>query len=505
MISDIVLSLLVLFPILAGVMTLLFPAKISSQVKISALYASLINLVLAIMLFSKFENVSGFQFVTDIPWNSQLGINFKLGVDGISLVLVLIASLFTPLAILGTWNSVKEKHKAFYASILMAEGFMIGSAVSLDMFLFYVFWELMLLPMFLMVGVWGETKKMAITAKFFVYTMVGSLGMLFSMLYIYQLHYKQMGFYSFDLFDIYKTNIPMEYSGVIFGLFLLAFAIKAPLFPFHTWLPDTYTEAPASGTVMLSAVMAKLGVYGIIRFIIPIFPDVFAQYSNLLMTLAVIGVIYGGLLALVQKDFKRVIAYSSMSHLGYIVLGVFALNVQSLHGSVMQMLNHAISTGALFLIVGFIEERVRTRKIDKLGGLMNSIPTLGVFFVLAMFSSIGLPGLNGFVGEFLIFLGVFGTSPLFSALATTSVIVGAGYMLWMFQRVMFGKSEKKIHFEFKNLRANEIAVIIPLTLLMVLLGVYPKPIMNKIEPSVIKYVEYVKSKKTSDSLAFLNK
>ncbi len=294
--------------------------------------------------------------------------------------------------------------------------------------------------------------------------MVGSLGMLFSMLYLYQAHFKQFGFYSFDIADIYRINVPIEYSAVLFFMFLAAFAIKAPLFPFHSWLPDTYTEAPTSGTVILSAVMAKLGVYGMIRFIIPIFPYTFQQYANLLMVMAVIGTIYGALLALVQKDIKRVIAYSSMSHLGYIVMGVFALNVQALQGSVIQMLNHALSTGALFLIAGFIEERVRTRKIEHLGGLMTQLPVLGSFFMLAMFSSIGLPGLNGFVGEFLIFLGVFGTSPILSAFATSSVILGAAYMLWMFQRVMFGKSEKEIKFDFKKLRANEILVLVPISL-----------------------------------------
>ena len=412
MFDNIILSLLIFFPIIAGITTLILPSQNKEAIKISSLYASFINLFFAGVLFYNFQNTSGFQFMINIPWYPQLGVNYKVGVDGISILLVLISSILTPFAILGTWNKIRDKHRAFYGALLMAEGFMIGSALSLDMFLFYVFWELMLLPVFLIVGVWGESKKLAITAKFFVYTMVGSLGMLFSMLYLYQAHFKQFGFYSFDIADIYRINVPIEYSAVLFFMFLAAFAIKAPLFPFHSWLPDTYTEAPTSGTVILSAVMAKLGVYGMIRFIIPIFPYTFQQYANLLMVMAVIGTIYGALLALVQKDIKRVIAYSSMSHLGYIVMGVFALNVQALQGSVIQMLNHALSTGALFLIAGFIEERVRTRKIEHLGGLMTQLPVLGSFFMLAMFSSIGLPGLNGFVGEFLIFLGVFGTSPI---------------------------------------------------------------------------------------------
>ncbi|MFN8674550.1 MAG: NADH-quinone oxidoreductase subunit M [Candidatus Sericytochromatia bacterium] len=502
MFNDIILSLLIFFPIVAGITTLLLPGKNKESIKISSLYASFLTFGFSVFMFLNFENTSSFQFLVERTWYAQLGINYKVGVDGISLLLVMITTLFTPLAILGTWNSIKEKHKAFYSALLLAEGFMIGSAVSLDMFLFYVFWELMLLPMFLIVGVWGESKKLAITGKFFVYTMIGSLGMLFSMLYIYQSHFKQFGFYSFDIVDIYKTNIPLEYSSVLFLLFLSAFAIKAPLFPFHTWLPDTYTESPSSGTVMLSAVMAKLGVYGMIRFVIPIFPQTFQQYANILMVLAVIGTIYGALLALVQKDMKRVIAYSSMSHLGYIVLGVFALNVQALQGSVVQMLNHALSTGALFLIAGFIEERVKTRKIENLGGLMNHIPVLGTFFLLALFSSIGLPGLNGFIGEFLIFLGIFGKNPLISAIATSSVIFGAAYMLWLFQRVMFGKSEKEIKFNFKKMRENELVVLIPISILIIVLGVYPKPILNKIEPTIINYIDFVKNKKDSNSVAF---
>lgn len=497
MFSDVILSLLLFFPLLASLFTFLIPDKSKGTVKVFALYISLINLALSVYMYFKFQNTDGFQFVIDVPWNSELGISFKLGVDGISLFLIMITTFFTPVSILSTWNKKIEKETMFYASILMLESFLIGSVIAIDVFLFYVFWELMLIPMFFMVGVWSESKNTAIVSKFFVYTMIGSLGMLFSILYVYQAHHNQSGYYSFDLMDFYNTTINPSMAPLLFFSFLIAFAVKAPLFPFHTWLPDTYTDAPVSATVMLSAVMAKMGVYGMIRFVIPLFPATFSQYGNLLMTLAVIGTIYGGLIAIVQKDIKRLIAYSSISHLGYIILGVFALNIQSLQGSVFHMVNHALSTGALFLLVAFLEERLRSRDISQAGGLMKLIPSFGILFMIAMFSSIGLPGLNGFVGELLIFLGVFGTSPLFSALGASGVIVGAVYMLWMFQRVMFGPVNENTVLEYKKLKGNEIAILIPISILIFVLGIYPQPFLNKIEPSVTKYIEFVHTKKIS--------
>lgn len=499
MFGELLLSLLLFFPIVAGVLTLLSPPAIKDSIKHSTLYASMINFAISLYMYSQFQNTDGFQFVVEANWSESFGISYKVGVDGISLFLVLIATFFTPVAILSTWDTIKDKQKTFYSCILFLEAFLIGSAVSMDMFLFYLFWELMLIPMFFLVGVWSESKKAAITIKFFIYTMIGSLGMLFSMLYVYQMHYKQTGFYTFDILELYNTAIPTSMASLVFFMFLLAFAIKAPLFPFHTWLPDTYTDAPVSATILLSAVMAKLGVYGMIRFVIPIFPIQFAQYSSLLMTLAVIGGIYAGLIAIVQKDMKRLIAYSSISHLGYIVLGVFALNLQSLQGSVFQMVNHALSTGALFLIVGFLEERIKTRLIAKTGGLMKVMPPFGIVFMLAMFSSIGLPGLNGFVGEILIFLGVFGTNPILCAIAATGVIIGAVYMLYMFQRVMFGKVNEELEVSFKSFKANELAVLIPISALIIFLGIHPQPFLNKIEPSVSSYLEYINLKKLNNN------
>lgn len=505
MLSDVIISLLLFFPLLAALFIAFIPSNAKDMVKTFSLYVAIMNFGISVYMYSQFQNTDGFQFLVNVPWNRELGISYKVGIDGISLFLVMLTTFFTPVAILSTWDQIKQKEKTFYASVLMLESFLLGSVVSIDLFLFYVFWELMLIPMFFMVGVWSESKNTKIVSKFFVYTMIGSLSMLFSILYIYQSHYTQTGYYSFDILDLYNTAINPAMASILFFAFLMAFAVKAPLFPFHTWLPDTYTDAPVSATVLLSAVMAKVGVYGMIRFVIPLFPATFAQHSKLLMTLAVIGTIYGGLIAIVQKDMKRLIAYSSVSHLGYIILGVFALNIQALQGSVFHMVNHALSTGALFLIVAFLEERIRTRKIEDAGGLMKLIPAFGILFMIAMFSSIGLPGLNGFVGELLIFLGVFGTSPLFSALGATGVIIGAVYMLWMFQRVMFGQVKDNTILEFKKLRGNELAVLIPISILIFVLGVYPQPFLNKIEPSVTKYIEFVHTKKiNSQEIAYLN-
>lgn len=495
MFDNLVLLLVLFFPLLAALIALIIPSKHFETIKTFSFYVSLLNFLISLYIFINFQNTDGFQFVSNVPWNVELGMSFKVGIDGISLLLLMISTFFIPVAILSTWNVIKVNVKTFYICVLFLEAFLIGSVISMDLFLFYIFWELMLIPMFFMVGVWGETKNIYVTVKFFIYTMVGSLGMLFSVLYIYQTHYVQTGFYTFDILELYNTSIVSEIAPVLFILFLLAFAIKSPMFPFHTWLPDTYTEAPVSATLILSAVMAKLGVYGIIRFVIPFFPSTFAQYANVLMTLAVIGTIYGGLIAIVQKDMKRLIAYSSISHLGYIILGVFAFNLQSLQGSVFHMVNHALSTGALFLVVAFIEERIKTRNILNTGGLINKIPVLGTIFMIIMLSSVGLPGLNGFVGEILIFLGVFGSSPAFSALGATGIIIGAIYMLWMFQRVMFGKPNESVTFEFQSLRKNEIFVFVPIIFLIIVLGIYPQPVLNKIEPSIKTYVDLVNTKK----------
>jgi len=497
MFDNLALSLVLFFPILSALILFFIPSSLKETIKSYSLYISIINFLLAILIFIRFESIDDFQFVVKIPWNETLGITYSVGIDGISLFLLLITTFFTPIAILSTWNVIKEKEKTFYICMLFLQGFLIGSIISLDMFFFYIFWELMLIPVFFMIGVWGGSKRIGATVKFFIYTMAGSLTMLISLLYIYDRYYQQYGYYTFDITKLYNVSVPPEIATLLFFMFLLAFAIKAPLFPFHTWLPDAYTEAPTSTTLILSAVMAKIGVYGMIRFVIPLFPNTFSQYANLLMTLAVIGTIYAGLIAIVQKDMKRLVAYSSISHLGYILLGVFALNLQSLQGSLFHMMSHALSTGALFLLVGILEERIKTRMFENVGGLMKVIPYFGTIFMLVMFASIGLPGLNGFVGEFLILLGVFGENKIFSALCATGIIIGAIYMLWMFQRVMFGELKGEITKE-NDLNLRELSILIPISALIIIMGIYPQPFLSKIEPSISKYIEQVQDKQNQE-------
>ena len=498
MFDNLALSLVLFFPILSALILLFLPPHLKATIKSFSFYVSIINFLLAVIIFIRFKSISDFQFIVKIPWNETLGMSYHVGIDGISLFLLLITTFFIPISILSTWNVIKEKEKTFYICMLLLEGFLIGSIVSLDMLFFYIFWELMLIPVFFMIGVWGGSKRINATVKFFIYTMTGSLAMLVSLLYIYNRFYSQYGYYTFDITKLYDVSVKPEVSVLLFFMFLLAFAIKAPLFPFHSWLPDTYTEAPTSVTVILSAVMAKIGVYGMIRFVIPLFPNTFSHYANLLMTLAVIGTIYAGLIAIVQKDMKRLIAYSSISHLGYILLGAFALNIQSLQGSLFHMMSHALSTGALFLLLGFLEERIKTRMFENVGGLMKVIPYFGFFFMLMMFASIGLPGLNGFVGEFLILLGAFGKNKILSGLCATGIIISAVYMLWLFQRIMFGKLKGELTKE-NDLNFRELSILIPISVLVIILGIYPQPFLNKIEPSISKYIEQVQEKQFEEN------
>ncbi|GIW21695.1 MAG: NADH:ubiquinone oxidoreductase subunit M [Candidatus Sericytochromatia bacterium] len=505
MFINIALSILLLFPLIASIFIFLLPSKSKEAIKTFALNISVLNFIISLIIYFKFLPNHKFQFTTNIPISIDLGIYYNIGVDGISLLLILVTTFFVPISILTSWNLKLDKLRTFYSSILMLESFMIGTLISLNMFFFYIFWELMLIPVFLLVGIWGENDRIKTTLKFFIYTMVGSLSMLFSILYIYQLHYIQEGFYSFNIDSLYNVTIDPKYSTLLFFTFLLAFAIKAPLFPFHTWLPDTYTNAPSSVTLLLSAIMAKLGVYGFIRFIMPIFSETFEYFSLLLMLIAVIGTIYAGIIAITQKDIKRIIAYSSISHLSYIILGVFAINVQSLQGSILHMLNHALSTGALFVLIGFLELRLISRNVNENSGLIKKIPILGAIFMVIMFSSIGLPGLNGFVSEFLIFLGVFKNHPTLSTLGATTIIIGAIYMLNTFSKTMFGNEKFSNKSDFSKIKNIEIATLTPIILLIFLLGIYPKPFLSKIEPSVIKYVDDIISKtENTNNISFKN-
>ena len=458
-----------------------------SALKGIAFLVSLLTFVISVSLYLNFDLVpenAGMKYYTDMQWIEGLGIKYQIGIDGISLWIVLLTTFLMPICILASWNSVEKGISGFMIALLTLETAMIGVFCALDMFLFFVFWESVLIPMYFLIGIWGGRRRIYATIKFVLYTMVGSALMLVGILYLYFQNNN-----SFDLLQLYGLagSIAPERQKLLFLAFFIAFAIKVPLFPFHTWLPDAHVEAPTAGSVILAGVLLKMGTYGIVRFCLPLFPAGVVAYTPLIVTLSVIGIVYGALVAMVQPDLKKLVAYSSVSHLGFVILGLFALNHQGLQGAILQMVNHGLSTGALFLIVGMIYERRHTRMIADFGGLSKSMPVFAVFFMIATLSSIGLPGLNGFVGEFMILLGSFVSgkfSRIYVVIATSGVVFAAVYMLWMFQRVMFGKLDNPKNQELKDLSVREIAVLVPIIVFIIWIGVYPKPFLSKIEKSV---------------------
>jgi NADH-quinone oxidoreductase subunit M len=423
------------------------------------------------------------QFLERIPWMPSFGIEYIVGVDGISLFLVLLTTLLMPIAILASW-SVQDRVKEYLVFMLLLETGMLGAFVALDLFLFYVFWEVMLVPMYFLIGVWGGTRRIYAALKFVIYTMAGSLLMLVAIIYLAARHAELEQVLTFDLLKLYNLRLPFDQQAWLFCAFALSFAIKVPLFPFHTWLPDAHVEAPTAGSVILAGVLLKLGTYGFLRFAMPLFPDAALAAAPIIVALAVIGILYGAAVAMMQSDIKKLVAYSSVSHLGFVMLGLFAFNTQGVQGAIYQMIGHGLSTGALFLLVGMIYERRHTRMIDDFGGLWKVIPLFSVIFLVVMFSSIGLPGLNGFVGEFLILLGAFGVTPLWTAAAATGVILGAVYMLWMYRRVIFGPLKNPANEKLTDLNARELLLLAPIVMLIVLMGIYPRPFLQRIEPAV---------------------
>ncbi|MBI3077268.1 MAG: NADH-quinone oxidoreductase subunit M, partial [Deltaproteobacteria bacterium] len=427
----------VVFLPLVGAGVLLFADRAREQtLRQTALGASALTFLLSLPLYFRFDaGLAGMQFVERAPWIPQWGIAYHLGVDGISLFLVLLTTFLTPLALLASWSAITARVKEFLICMLLLETGMLGVFAALDLFLFYIFWEAMLVPMYFLIGVWGGPQRIYAAVKFLLYTMAGSLLMLVGLLALYFL----TGARSFDLLELYRAPVPAAAQTWLFLAFFLAFAFKVPMFPFHTWLPDAHVEAPTAGSVLLAAVLLKMGTYGFLRFSLPLFPVAAEALTPLIAVLALIGILYGALVAMVQPDVKSLVAYSSVSHLGFVVLGLFALNPQGLQGGLLQMLNHGLSTGALFLLVGILYERRHTRLIEEFGGLSRVMPAFAAAFLIVTLSSIGLPGLNGFVGEFLILLGAFRQNPTYGVLAALGVILSAIYMLWMFQRVMFGE------------------------------------------------------------------
>jgi len=483
-----ILTSLVFLPV-AGAILLLFVRGDEEQsapiVRKIALIVSLLVFGETLLLWSRFNAASAdFQFVERHAWIPAFGIDYHIGVDGISLLLLVLTGFLTPLALLSSWESIHKKTKAFCIFLLLLESAMMGVFVSLDLFLFYVFWDAMLVPMYFLIGVWGYDRRIYAAVKFILYTMAGSVLMLLAILGLAYLHLTTANSYSFDLLKLYDMRVPLHLQFWFFLAFTLAFVIKVPLFPFHTWLPDAHVEAPTAGSVILAGVLLKMGTYGLVRFAFPLFPDAALFFAPSLAVLAIVGIIYGALVAMVQPDMKKLVAYSSVSHLGFVVLGIAAMNTQGVQGAVYQMLNHGVSTGGLFLIVGMLSDRRHTRLIAEYGGLKKVAPRLVAAFLLVTLSSIGLPGLNGFVGEFLILLGAFRWDPRLAAFAASGVILSATYMLWMFQRVNYGPVTNEKNAHLPDLQPREWAVIAPIIAIAVLMGVLPNLFLRPIEASV---------------------
>ena len=482
------LTILILLPVAGALVAVVYNllGKREEHQKWIALSTTTVTFVVSLLLIRGIGGGSEFRFEENITWIGSIGARYHLGVDGVSLWLVLLTTLLMPIAILSSWTAVHKRQLSYYVFLLILESAMIGVFVSLDLLLFYLFFEASLVPMFFLIGIWGGERRIYAAVKFFIYTAVGSLLMLVGIIALYFIYQ------SFDytvILSAMKTNpLAGQAAYWLFLAFGLAFCIKVPLFPFHTWLPDAHTEAPTAGSVILAGVLLKMGTYGLMRFNLALFPEAARAWAPYLITLAVIGIIYGALVAMVQPDVKRLVAYSSVSHMGFVVLGIFSFTELGMQGALYQMLNHGVSTGALFLFVGFIYERRHTRMISEFGGLATPMPWFSTLFVIASLSSIGLPFLNGFVGEFLILTGMwtssFSRAWIVTMLAATGVIWAAVYMLWMLQRVLFGETTNPENARLRDLNPRELALILPLMLLMLFMGVYPRPFLDRSKAAV---------------------
>ncbi|MEY3054271.1 MAG: NADH-quinone oxidoreductase subunit M [Ilumatobacteraceae bacterium] len=477
-----ILTALVLVPLIGAVATLLTGARRPEVTKLVAVFSSVVTGGMSLWLLASFETGdAGFQFVSKHEWIQSWGIGWHLGVDGISLFLVVLTGVLFPLAIVGC--DPHHDEKPYLAWILMLEAGVMGSFLSLDLVLFFLFFEIVLVPMYFLIGRWGYDQRVYAATKFFLYTMIGSALMLVGIVTTALLASDQLGRVSFDLVEIAEgANFAASTGRWLFFAFAIAFAVKVPLFPLHTWLPDAHTQAPTAGSVILAGVLLKLGTYGLVRFGVYLFPEAAVWSREIFLTLAVIGILWGAIAATMQTDLKRLVAYSSVAHLGFIVLGTFAFTTEAISGGVMQMVNHGVSTGALFLLVGMIYERRHTRQIAELKGLQKVAPIFAAAFMVVMLSSIGVPGLNGFVGEFLVLIGSFSTARWWVVIGATGVILAALYLLWAYQRVFHGEPDEA-NSSFRELRLREGMILLPFIGLIVFCGVYPKPMLDRIEPS----------------------
>jgi len=501
------LSVILFTPTLGALFIMFFISKERvNLIKWLAFLITLLDFVFSLFLLRYFDpSTNAFQFVEQYPWIPSIGVEYFLGIDGISILLVLLTTLLAAISVICSFSAIDFRQKEYYVCLLLLSTGMLGVFMALDFFLFYVFWEVMLVPMYFLIGVWGGGRKLYSAIKFFLYTLLGSVIMLLGILSLYFLYPSLTGQpHTFNILKLtYGMEIPERYQFWLFLAFFIGFAIKVPMFPFHTWLPDAHTDAPTAGSVILAGILLKMGTYGFVRFNLPMFPQASQVFVPFIAILAIIGIIYGALVAMAQKDIKRLVAYSSVSHLGFVMLGIFALNPQGIVGGMLQMINHGLSTGGLFLIVGIIYERRHTRMISDFGGLSHQLPIFSVIFAITMLSSIGLPGLNGFVGEFLILLGVFKAHYVYALFGITGIVLGAAYMLWLYQRMMFGTLDKPENRQLADCNLREILYMAPLIVFMFWIGLYPKPYLNLMNPTVNRLVERVNPayfQKRSDSL-----
>jgi NADH-quinone oxidoreductase subunit M len=488
---------LVTFLPAAGALALAFvPRRAEGVQRWGALLVALLTFAVSLLLWFGFNGDSAdYQFEELVGWMPTSGISYHVGVDGISILLVLLTTFLSPIALGSAWHAIEERTKEFVIAMLVLESGMLGVFVSLDLFLFFVFWEAMLVPMYFIIGVWGGARRVYAAIKFVLYTMVGSALMLVAILALYYQHGVATGTFTFDVPTIAQWVMPPGTAQTLMFLaFALAFAIKVPLFPFHTWLPDAHVEAPTAGSVILAGVLLKMGTYGFLRFCLPLFPDASVSAAGLVFALAIVGIVYGAWVSTVQPDLKKLVAYSSVSHLGFVMLGLFTFTPQGISGGVIQMINHGLSTGALFLMVGMIYERRHTRLIDDFGGLWQVIPAFSALFLVVALSSLGLPGLNGFVGEFLILVGAFQVNGWLAAIATTGIIFAAVYLLWMYQRVVFGEVRHEANRRLVDLTPREWAVLVPVLVFIVWIGVYPTTFTGKTQASIDALIAQVQSK-----------
>jgi len=497
------LPIVLFLPLAGAVLLMMMPKEEASLHRGVGLGVSLLAFFASIGLITGFDEArSGYQFVVDVPWVEAIGANFKVGIDGISLWLVILTTFLTPLVLLSSHKAVTKHVREFVAAVLVLESGMLGALIALDLFVFYIFWEIMLIPMYLLIGIWGGDRRIYASIKFVIYTMVGSLLMLVAIFYVYLTHGEVTGVYTFDLEQLRLLVLPHGAQTWCFAAFALAFAIKVPLFPVHTWLPDAHVEAPTAGSVILAGVLLKFGIYGYIRFGMPLFPSGAEALAPWLAILAVAGIIYGAAVAFVQPDVKKLVAYSSVSHLGFCMIGLLAMNPEGIGGSIYAMLSHGLTTGGLFLAIGVLYEQRHTRQMSEYGGLWAQMPWFAGIFLIVTLGSAGLPGLSGFIGEFLTMFGTFQFAKgdvydvgyvifqpkLLALLAALGVILGAVYLLYMFQKMMFGPLDNPKNKNLKDLSRRELVVFLPIVIMIFYMGIHPKPFLKSMDTSINRFI-----------------